>query len=173
MLIIRASLLSSYGKNVTEPRNESKDLQFKKLILHVSVFSFWPFFLVLFITVTFCSFYGEVPAERYYRPQDVQFARNCQKPPNPRFQLNLRCLPSERHFEVVTVKLSLNAITKRLQISEILSHASKASFSSSYFVLSMIVTFWSFYGKILAEPYYCPKNNQFPKQSQTPQNNPS
>ena len=69
--------------------------------------------MVLFIIVTFWSFYGEVPAERYYCPQDVQFAKNCQKPLNPRFQLDLRCLPSERHFEVVTVKLSLNAITTK------------------------------------------------------------
>ena len=37
----------------------------------------------------------------------------------------------------------------------------------------MIVTFWSFYGEILAEPYYCPKDNQFPEHSQTPHNNPS
>ena len=148
MLIIRASLLSCYGKNVTKPRNERKDLQFGKIILHVSEFSFWPCFLVLFIIVTFCSFYGEVSAERYYRPQDVQFARNCQKPPNPRFQLDLRCLSSERHFEVVTVKLSLYAITTNI-----------------------IVTFWSFYGEILAEPYYCPKDNQFPKHCQTSHNN--
>ena len=36
-----------------------------------------------------------------------------------------------------------------------------------------MVTFWSFYAKILAETYYYPKDNQFPKHSQTPQNNPS
>ena len=110
MFIFRASLLSSYGKNVTKPRNEPKDLQFEKIILHVSEFSFWSCFLVLFIIVTIWSFYGEVPAERYYCPQDVQFAKNCQKPLNTRFQLDL---PSERHFEVVTVKLSLNAITTK------------------------------------------------------------
>ena len=68
---------------------------------------------MLFIIVTFWSFYGEVPAKRYYCPQDVQFAKHCQKPLNPRFQLDLRCLPSERHFEAVTVKLSLNAITTK------------------------------------------------------------
>ena len=60
---------------------------------------------------------------------------------------------------------------RRLQISKILSHASESSLVSSYLVLSIIVTFWSFYGEILAEPYYCPKDNQFPKHCQTPHNN--
>ena len=36
VLIIIASLLSSYGKNVAKPRYEPKDLQFRKKILHVS-----------------------------------------------------------------------------------------------------------------------------------------
>ena len=40
MLIIRASLLSSYGKNVVKPRYEAKDSQFGKKILHVSESSF-------------------------------------------------------------------------------------------------------------------------------------
>ena len=60
---------------------------------------------------------------------------------------------------------------RRLQISKILSHASELSLLSSYLMLSIIVTFWSFYGEILAEPYYCPKDNQFPKHCQTPHNN--
>ena len=42
---------------------------------------------------------------------------------------------------------------RRLQISKILSHASESSLSSSYLVLSIIVTFWSFYVEILAKPY--------------------
>ena len=50
---------------------------------------------------------------------------------------------------------------RRLQISKILSHASESSLLSSYLVLSIIVTFWSFYGEIFAEPYYCPKHCQF------------
>ena len=153
MLIIRASRLSSYGKNVAKPRYEAKDSQFGKKILQVSESSIWPFFLVLSIIVTFWSFYGEVLAEPYYYLQDGQFAKHCQTPLNHRFQLDLRW-------------------PKRLQISKILSHASKSSFSSSYFVLSMILTFWSFYGKIPTEPYYSPKDNQFPKHSHTPHNNP-
>ena len=38
-------------------------------------------------------------------------------------------------------------------------------------VLSIIVTFWSFYSEILAEPYYCPKDGQFAKHCQTPHDN--
>ena len=34
-------------------------------------------------------------------------------PLNHRFQLDLWCLPSERHFKAFTVKLLLNAITTK------------------------------------------------------------
>ena len=136
MLIIRASVLSSYGENVAKPRYQPKDSQFAKKSLHVFESSFWPCFFVLSIIVTFWSFYGKVLAEPYYCPRDGQFAKHCQTPVNHRFQLDLWCLPSERHFEAVTVKLSLNAIpTKKMQISKILSDASKSSFSFSYLVL--------------------------------------
>ena len=64
-----------------------------------------------FIIVTFWSFYGEVLADPYYCSQDGQFAKDCQTPLNHRFQLDLWCLPSKQHFEAVTVKYSLNAIT--------------------------------------------------------------
>ena len=40
-------------------------------------------------------------------------------------------------------------------------HVSKSSFSRCFLVLSIIVTFWSFYGEILAEPYYCPRKKSF------------
>ena len=68
---------------------------------------------MLSIIVRFWSFYGEVLAERYYCPQDGQFAKHCQTPLTHRFQLDLRYLATERHFEAVTVKLSLNAITTK------------------------------------------------------------
>ena len=93
------------------------------------------------------------------------------------------CLSSKRHFGTLTLKFLLNPITKETMTNlqntvKRLKHCHKpfifiSSFSSSYFVLSMIVTFFSFYCEILAEPYYGPKDNQFPKHSQTPQNNPS
>ena len=85
MLIIRASRLSSYGKNVAKPRYEAKDSQFGKKILHVSESSFWPWFLVLSIVVTFWSFYDEVLAEPYYYPQDGQFAKTLSDAPESSF----------------------------------------------------------------------------------------
>ena len=36
-------------------------------------------------------------------------------------------------------------------------------FDIVFWVLFIIVAFWSFYGEILAEPYYCPKDGQFAK----------
>ena len=33
----------------------------------------------------------------------------------------------------------------------------ESSFWACFFVLSIIVTFWSFYGKVLAKHYYCDK----------------
>ena len=95
------------------PVTKQKIRNLEKKILHVSQSSFWPCFLVLSIIGTFWSFYDEVLAEPYYFPQDGQFAKHCQTPLNHRFQLDLGCLPSERHFEAVTVKLSLNAITTK------------------------------------------------------------
>ena len=62
---------------------------------------------------------------------------------------------------------------KRFQISKLPSHASESSLLSSYLVLSIIITFWSLHGEILAEPFYCPKDSQFAKHRQTPHKNPS
>ena len=70
-------------------------------------------FLVLSIIVTFWSFYVKVLAETYNCPQDGQFAKHCQTPLNHRFQLDFWCISPERHFEAVTVKFSLNAITTK------------------------------------------------------------
>ena len=62
---------------------------------------------------------------------------------------------------------------KRFQIFKLHSHASESSLLSSYLVLSIIITFWSLHGEILAEPFYSPKDSQFAKHCQTPHNNPS
>ena len=73
--------------------------------------SFLPRFLVLCIRTTFCSSYVKILAEPNCAPKDGQFIKHCQTPLNNRFQLNLWCLPLVQHFETLTVKLSLNAIT--------------------------------------------------------------
>ena len=77
----------------------------------------------------------------------------------------LKDLPSNCHLTPLR--------PKRFQISKLHSHASESSLLSSYLVLSIIITFWSFHGEILAEPFYCPKDSQFGKHRQTPHNNPS
>ena len=46
-------------------------------------------------------------------PEHGQFVKHWHTFVNHRDQLTLWCLPSERHFEAVTVKLSLNAITTK------------------------------------------------------------
>ena len=83
-----------------------------KILLHLYESSFLPRFLVLCIRTTFCSSYVKILAEPNCGPKDGQFIKHCHTPLNHRFQLHLWCLPSERHFETLTVKLSLiNAIT--------------------------------------------------------------
>ena len=82
MLIIIASLLSSYSKNVAKLRYEPKDLQFRKQILQVSESSFLPCFFVLSIIVTFWSFCGKFVAKAFSCPQESQFAKHCQTPHN-------------------------------------------------------------------------------------------
>ena len=52
-------------------------------------------------------------------------------------------------------------------------HVSQSSFSPCFLVLSIIVTFWSFHGEIVAEAYYRPQESQFARHCQTPHNNPS
>ena len=147
-----------------------------KIIL-LSLF-FW-----LIIRASIWSPHGKNLADPRYEQKDDHIAKYCYKPRHLRIDLVFLYLSSKGHFGTLTLKLLLNPITKETMTNlqntvKRLKHCHKpfifiSSFPSSYFVLPMIVTFWSFYGKILAEPYYCPKNNQIPKQSQTPQNNPS
>ena len=93
-----------------------------KVLSHASQSSHSPRFLVLFIKRTFWNSYFKILVEPHYEGNDDQFAKYCQTLRNHRFQLTfvnhryqltLWCLPSERHFEAVTVKLSLNAITTK------------------------------------------------------------
>ena len=57
------------------------------------------------------------------------------------------------------------------KFKEKILHVCKSSFSPCFLMLSIIVTFWSFHGGILAARYYCSKHGQFTKQCQTPYNN--
>ena len=99
----------TYGKNVAKPHNKPKDAQFAKLcMLHASESSFLPTFLELCIKTTFCRSYVKILAEPNCGPEDGQFTKHWHM--HHRFQLDLWCLPSERHFEALSAKLSLNAI---------------------------------------------------------------
>ena len=69
-------------------------------------------------------------------PEHGQFVKHWHTFVNHRDQLTLWCLPSERHFEAITVKLSLNAITTK----EI------ADFQNSVTCLLIIVFISSFGG---------------------------
>ena len=80
---------------------------------YVSKSSLSPCFFGAFQHSHILDFYSEVLAEPYYCPEDDRFGKLCQTPLNHRFQLDLWCLQSERHFEAVTVKFSLNAITTK------------------------------------------------------------
>ena len=107
----QSSLLSSYGKNVAKPHYVPKDSQFAKYcMLHASESLFLHRVLMLLIRTTFCRSYVKILAEPNCGPKDGQFIKHWHTPLNQRFQLNLWYLPSERHFEARTVKLSLNPI---------------------------------------------------------------
>ena len=111
MLTIRALLLSPYGKNVAKPHYKPKGAQFAKhCMLYASESSFWPRCLVLCIRTTFCRSFVKILAEPNCGSKDGQFIKHWHTPLNQRFQLDLWYLPSERHFEALTVKLLLNAI---------------------------------------------------------------
>ena len=87
----------------------------KYCMLHASESSFLPRFLVLCIRTTFSRSYVKILAEPYCSTKDGQFIKHWHPPVNQPFQLDLWYLPSERHFEALTVKLSLNAInTKKI-----------------------------------------------------------
>ena len=173
MLIIRASLSSSYGKNVAKPHNKPKDAQFAKLcMLHASESSFLPTFLELCIKTTFCRSYVKILAEPNCGPEDVQF-------PNSDTCITVFSQTYGAYHQNDTLKLfpqncHLTPLRpKTLQLSKILSHDPESSFLSNDLLLILRVTFWSCYCKILAKPYYCPKVGQFAKHCQTPHNNPS
>ena len=67
----------------------------------------------MIIRATFWRSYYKIRAEPHCGLKYGQLAKHCHTPVNHRFQLDLWCLPSERHFEAVTVKYSLNAITTK------------------------------------------------------------
>ena len=76
-----------------------------ELLLHASESSFWPRCLVPCIRTTFCRSFVKILAEPNCGSKDGQFIKHWHTPVNQRFQLDLWRLPSERHFEALTVKI--------------------------------------------------------------------
>ena len=99
------------------------------LLSNAAESSFSGSILLLIISATFWSSYCEICAKRKRwpicqilslasksfdcGPKNGQFVKHWHSFVNHRYQLTLWCLPPERHFEAVTVKLSLNVITTK------------------------------------------------------------
>ena len=70
------------------------------------------FFFLLIIRTSIWRTYGKNIAHPRFAQKDFQFARYCYTPLNVCFHLLFWCLSSNRHFETLTLKFLLNAITK-------------------------------------------------------------
>ena len=110
MLFIRASLLSSYGKNIAKPRYDQKNRPMCKVLSHASQYSYSASFLVDLIKTTFCNSYFKILVKPHYEGNDDQFAKYCQTPRNHCCQEVFCCWSSVRRFEALTVKFAPNAI---------------------------------------------------------------
>ena len=82
-----------------------------KILSQASQSSFLANLMVLIITQTFRSSYGDILTLRSYETKYVQFRKWCQTLPSHCLQLALLCLSSQRYFGNITVKFSLNLIT--------------------------------------------------------------
>ena len=61
--------------------------------------------------------------------------------------------------------MSLNPVTKQKirNLEKKFYTSLNLRFGLVFLVLSIVVTFWSFYDEVLAEPYYYPQDGQFAK----------
>ena len=139
----------------------------------------------LMMFTSLLSRYGKNVAKPRYEPKDAQFIKKflhlSESSFWPRFfvlsfiitfyssYVKILVEPNCGQKDGQFIKHWHTSLNDRFQL--VLPQGFKSSFSFSYLVLSIIVTLWSFYGEIVAEPCYCPRNNQFPKHCQTPPNN--
>ena len=174
LLIIRGPFWSSYCEIRAEPHCGQKHGQFPKHCHRPFIHRF----PLVYLCVS-CKQHSEVFTEKFLLNQITTHKMASLKTIGTTLRIIVHCYSYSAHHQNDTLKHLPRDChfpllrPRRLQISKILSHASESSLLSSYLVLSIIVTFWSFYGEIFAEPYYCPKHCQFGKHCQTPQNNPS
>ena len=67
--------------------------------------------MMLTIRALLLSPYGKNVAKPLYKPKGAQFAKHCYCTPlNLRFDLDVWCFASERHFAALTLRFSLNLI---------------------------------------------------------------
>ena len=154
MLSIIVRLWSLYGEILAEPYYRSKDGQFPKHCHRPFIHRF----PLVYLCVSWNQHSG-VFTDKFLRNQITTHKMACLKNIVTRLRIIVHCYSYSAYHRNDTLKHLLRNChltlfrPRRLQISKILSHASESSLSSSYLVLSIIVTFWSFYVEILAKPY--------------------
>ena len=173
MLIIRASLLSSYGKNVAKLHYEPKYPQFAKIFytsLNVRVD-------LVFQCFSSQSHFRAVTVKILLNPITAHKTANLQNNVG-RLIIIILSFSYNSYLQSVTFKLLWQKCRqtpkpkpKVKKFNKTILHVSKSSFSPFFVVFSIIVTFWSSHGEI--EAYYCPQESQFARHCQTPHNNPS
>ena len=144
MLIIRASLLSSHDKIVAQPHYDPKDGQFAKNELLTS--------------------FREIVTLRHYDQKDCRFLKFFCTTLNHPFCLVIFYLSSEWLFGAVSVKFSLNLITK-IKMTNLQNTVRRLIIIlfSLFFLLLIRASIWINYGKNFAEPCYDQKDDQFCK----------
>ena len=120
MLIIRATLLKKSRWTPLGP----KRWPVCRVLSHAPQSSFSPSFLVPFIKPTFWNSYFKILVEPHYEGNDDQFAKYWNSyfkifvepryqgklPRNHRFEEVFCCWSSERHFEILTIKIAPSPI---------------------------------------------------------------
>ena len=168
MLIIRASLLSSYGKNVAKLHYEPKYPQFAKIFytsLNVRVD-------LVFQCFSSQSHFRAVTVKILLNPITAHKTANLQNNVG-RLIIIILSFSYNSYLQSVTFKLLWQKCRqtpkpkpKVKKFNKTILHVSKSSFSPCFVVLSIIVTFWSSHGEIVAEAYYCPQESQFARHCQ-------
>ena len=154
LLIIRAPFWSSYCEIRAEPHCGQKYGQFPKHCHRPFIHRF----PLVYLRVS-CNQHSGFFTEKFLRNQITTHKMASLKNIVTRLRIIVHCYSYSAYHQNDTLKHLLRNChlslfrPRRLQISKLLSHASESSLSSSYLVLSIIVTFWSFYVEILAKPY--------------------
>ena len=135
MLIIRASVLNSYGKNVAKPRYDQKDDQFAKYCHTPLNLRIHLVFGCLSSSGTFCNSYLKILVEPHYERNDDQFAKYSQT-------LRNHCFDIDFQNPVRRLKIILPSL---------------------FFLLIIRASLWSPYGKDVAKPRYDQKDDVIAK----------